>query len=481
MSLRYKTFSGVRWTAVSSFGKTAVQMIQIAVLARLLTPNDFGLMALVSTTIVFTQIVADMGISNAIIHYKDINQKQLSSLYWSNIAIGFSLWIFLAIISPLIAVFYDEACLRPLLVLAGSSFLIYAIGQQIRVVAEKNLHFAGLAKIEICAALLGLITSILMAIQGYGVYSLVGGQIISALCTTLLLWLFIADGWRPHWHFNFSEVRLFLNFGSYVVGTNFISTLNWQIDIIIGGHLFGSSVLGAYNAPRELCLRVASVINPIVTRVGLPLMAKVHSDAQKLKSIYLKTISMTAAVNFPIYLIFFSFAPELVRLILGTQWNTSIPFMRVFALWGLFRSVGNPLGSLVYAAGRPDISLRWTIFQTAIIIPLTLITSRYGALSLAYAMFGIVIILLLTSWRFIVSPLTGTGFFEFHRILCTPLILSTLSTFIAWLIIRPLHNDLLRLSIFLLVAGILYFLLSRRFNRSWIEAMHELLLQKSQI
>lgn len=475
MSLKLSAMSGTRWTSVASIGKTTLQMIQISVLARLLTPSDFGLMALVATVISFTQIVADMGVSNAIIHHQDISEKQLSGLYWANVLSGLALWILLLLSAPVFAFFYNEPRLKHLLVIAGSIFLISSIGQQIRVMAEKDLKFKGLAKVEICAAMAGLIIAILMALRGYGVLSLIIGQIAVSATTTLLLWLFISDGWRPLLHFSFFEIKHFLKFGGFVVGTNAISTLNWQIDIMLAGKIFGSTALGAYNAPRELCLRIASIINPIATRVGLPIMAKVQSDRARLKAIYIKSINMTSAFNFVFYLAMFAIAPEIVRLLFGLQWVSSIPFLRIFAIWGLFRSVGNPLGSLVYSAGRPELALKWTLFQTAIIVPLLLIGSLYSIMALAYTMLAVVIILLLASWRFIVLPLTGASFWEFHQGLCTPFILSVISTLLSWVLIYMVNGDILRVCLFIIIDSLIYGLLCMSYNKTWLNTLCELL------
>jgi len=349
MTLRKKAFSGVRWTAFSSLGRAVLQFAQIAILARLLTPADFGLVALVVAIMAFLQIFSDAGINNAIIYYQDIAQEQRSSLYWLNVSVSVFLALTLAASSYWVASWYQQPVLQYLLMLAAATLVVGALGQQIRVMAQKNLRFADLAKVELIAALFGFLVAVSMAWMGAGVYSLIAGGLTTAAVGCLLVWLLLSEGWRPQARFRLAEIRQFLKFGAYMVGNNLANTFNSQVDVLLGGKLLGTQAVGIYSVPKELNLRIAGLINPIVTQVGLPVMAIAQNDEVLLKRVYLQTMRVTASVNFPIYVALGIFAPEIVSLLLGGKWEATVPLLQIFAFWALIRSTGNPVGSLLMA------------------------------------------------------------------------------------------------------------------------------------
>jgi len=479
MTLRRQAFSGVRWTTISSLGRTALQIAQISILARLLTPADFGLLALVTSIMSFLQIFADAGISNAIIHHQDVTQEQLSSLYWLNVIVSFFLAFFVVVVSPWVAAMYGYPQLKLLLLFAGCTLAIGALAQQIRVVAQKNLKFAELAKIDLSAACVGFIVAVVAAYNDAGVYSIAIGSFATAPIGSALVWYRLADRWRPLIRFKIQEIRHFLAFGGYMIGNNLVNTFNSQIDIILGGKILGSQSIGLYSMSRDLNLRIAGVINPIVTSIGLPVMAKAQHDKALLKRVYLQTMRMTASVNFPVYIALALFAPEVVHVLLGAKWIEAIPLLRIFTFWGLVRSTGNPIGSLLLACGRADLSFKWNLALLVIMLPVIWASSCYGVSGIAFAVTGIMLLLFLPSWYFLVSPLCGAKLGEYTNQMLTPLILSVLAGGVAYVFSSLLVNELSKLVIAVILGCLLYIGLSWRFNRKWVGAMKELFLMKA--
>lgn len=476
MTLKQKTFSAVRWTTFSMLGKAVLMLLQMAILARLLAPSDFGLMALVAAVIAFAQIFSDMGISNAIIHYQKISREALSSLYWLNVLASTLLMLMLMLCSPWIAAWYHEPRLQVILILVSATFFINALGQQLRVTAEKNLRFQQLAGIEVSASFLGLVVAVAVAFSGGGVYALVVGVLTSTAISTALCWGILADGWRPMWRLRLGEIREFLNFGIYIMGFSLINTINMQADILIGGRVLGPVNLGAYSLPKDFSLRLAMIINPIVTRVGLPVMAKAQDDKVLLKLIYLKTLRMTASVNFPLYMIMAIFAPEIISIMFGSQWQESIPLLRVFAIWGLFRSVGNPAGSLAFALGKGKLIFFWSVGQMLIQIPIFWFGSTYGLGGLAISLLVCALMLPFPQWLIIIRPLCEAQFIEYFKQLAIPFSISILATVVGYAAALPFDGSLLRLAVGMFAGGLVYLILSRWLNRNWFSAIAELLL-----
>lgn len=475
LSLKQQTFSAVRWTTVSMVGRAALGFVQIAILARFLAPADFGLMALVMAVLAFAQIFSDLGVSNAIIHRQEITQEELSSLYWLNVCSGLGLMLLLMAVSPWVASFYGEPRLQPIVMLASTVFFIVALGQQLRVVAEKNLRFADLARVELWAAVIGFTVAVGVAVAGGGVYALAVGMIANAIAATGLAWYLLAQDWRPGMRLRLGETRQFLGFGAYMMGNNLANTFNSQADILIGGRLIAASALGMYSLPRDLSLRVAQVINPIVTRVGLPVMAKAQANPALLKSVYLKTLRMTASVNFPLYLAMAAFAPEVVALVFGAQWAEAAPLLRVLAIWGALRASGNPAGSLIFAVGRADLAFKWNAALLVVIPPALWFGAHYGAMGLALSLLVMAVSFSIPGWWVLIRPLCGAGFKEYYAQLIVPLTAASVATFAALAAAFPLSTPILRLVVGLVVGGLVYLVVSHFFNREWLDSVKELL------
>jgi lipopolysaccharide exporter len=422
----------------------------------------------------FLQIFADAGISNAIIHHQEISEEQLSSLYWLNVSASFSLALLLALLAPIISQWYGQPELQKILLITGSTLTVGAIGQQIRVLAQKNLRFEALAKIELSAALIGAVVAVIAAVQGWGVYSIVTGNFITTAVGCLAVWLRLAGGWRPQSRLNLHEIRHFLSFGAYMIGNNVANTVNLQMDVVLGGKMLGLQAIGLYSMPRDLNLRIAGAINPIITNVGLPIMAKAHEDQILLRRVYFQTMRMTASVNFPIYACLAIFAPEVVHILLGPKWQQAILLLRIFSVWGLVRSTGNPIGSLLMACGRADLSFRWNITWLFLTLPAILAGSYFGATGLAIAITSLAIIGYWPNWYFLVRPLCGSGFKEYSSHILTPLAISAATAIGVNIAIYFFQSDLIRLAVGVPIGIAQYLGLSKYFNGIWLSAMSEL-------
>lgn len=475
MTLRKKAFTSIRWTALSSSVKILVQLSQLVILSKLLTPADFGLIAIAVAIAAFLQIFADAGVSNAIIHFQDISDEQLSSLFWVNVSLAAILAIILAGTSSFIADWYRQPELTSLLYIAALTLLINALGQQLRVNAQKNLLFPMLVKIELSAVLSGFLLSLFLAWYGFGVYSIALGTLFTAIIYCLLAWMFLANGWKPQLHMKISEIKKFLKYGCYMIGNNLVSTVNSQIDILIGGRQLSANDMGLYNVPKTLMLNVQMAINPIITQVGLPIMAIAQNDRNRLKSIYLQTIRITSSINFPIYLAIAFYSSEIVYLVLGEQWKDTIPVIQIFAVWGLVRSVGNPVGSLLLGVGRADMLFKWNLFWTIITGPSLWIGSHWGIYGMAIAMTMLMTLAYIPNWYFLVKPACGAKLKEYFVQSAIPLVLALLAAAFSHILVMQLTNKIYHLTLGIFSGGIIYLILTMMFNKSIIKYTFEIL------
>jgi O-antigen/teichoic acid export membrane protein len=469
-----RAYSAVRWTSVSNGVRSVLQIVQVAVLARLLAPTDYGLMAMVSVVLSYATIFSDMGLSTAFVQRQLVSPEERSSLYWMSVALGGVLMLAVMALSPVAAMFFGEPSLTPILSLIATNFPIVALGQQLRMEAEKSLHFRPLAVIEIASASIGFVAGVGTASLGWGVYSMVAASLSATWLTLLLSWSMLARGWRPEFRLRWEEIRWFVQFGGGMAISGIINNLISTVDLALGGRLLGASQLGVYSVPRNLSLQVQFMINPILTRVGFPLIASVQHDKEKVKQVFLGTMNMSASVNAPIYVALAVFAPEIIFLMLGSKWSQSAPLLRVLALWGLVRSFGNPSGALLFGLGRVRLAVKWTGTALVLIAPTVWIGSNWGSLGMAWALFALQMALFIPGWAILVQPNCSATFLEYAKTVVLPTGCAVLSGTMSRLFTTTLQDEILRLATGLCVGLLFYIMTSAVFNRPWLLAIARL-------
>lgn len=475
MPIKQKTFSAVRWTTTAAVARTLLQVAQISVLARLLAPEDYGLMAMVGVVLSFATLFADLGLNSAYVQKQDVTSEERSSLFWLNLAMSVGLTLLIIAVSPLLSWFFGDVRLTHLLMLSTATFVIGAAGQQIRMTSEKELHFRPVVITEIIAAILGFITAVTAALFGFRVYSLIFGSIMTALAGTLLAWTLIAQGWRPYWRFKFADVKPYFGFGGAVVVDAILNNIHRSIDLLLGGRLLGGQLLGLYSVPRNLILQIQFMVNPIITRVGFPLIAQVQNDIPRVRLIYLNTLNMTASTNAPLYMGLAFFAPEVVYMLFGSKWTGSVDLLRILAVWGFLRSTMNPVGSLLMGMGRADLSMKWCFVTLFITFPVLWAGSHFGgAEGLAWALLGLSFVMFIPGWYVLVRPLCHANLLEYFSASLKPMMIAGVVVASAYFLSDQLENYALRLTVGVALAAPLYWGASCKFNRDWVVAMMQL-------
>ena len=465
----------------SNIVRAACQLAQLVVLTRYLSPQDYGLMALVLVVISYAALFSDMGLSTAFAQRQHITQEERSSLYWLSVAVGAGLMLLVMAASPLIAQFFKEPELATLLLLVATNFLVVALGQQLRMDAEKALNFRPVALIEIASAVTALAVAVITAWLGWGVYALVAAAMVSAWMTMLLYWAVLAEGWRPLWRLRWAEVRWFVRFGGGIVINNIVNQVNATVDVLLGGRLLGAGQLGIYSVPRNLILQIQSMVNPVFTRVGFPVIASIQQDMSRVRQVYLKIMNLTATVNAPIYVAMGVFAPELVQLLLGSGFHDAAPMLRVLAVWGLMRSFGNPAGSLVFGLGRVRLALWWNLGLLCTVPPALWWGSQFGAIGMAWAMAGVMTLLFIPGWALLVRPTCGLSLWAYSSEVLRPTLCALLAGLSAWLAVSSFESPLTRLGLGLGVGIGVYVPLSWMLNRPCIDMAIDLLRQRNAI
>ncbi len=355
-------------------------------LARLLRVEDFGLMAIVNVVLAFSQAFGDAGVSNAIIHYRDARREELSSLYWLNVLAGAAVFAVVWALSPLLASFYQQSLLTDLLRVSSVVFVVVPFGQLFQVLLERELRFRRIAVIETVATVASAVVGIVMAVAGYGVWSLVWAAIVYAVVRSLVL---AAVGWsefRPMPRLVPRECRRFVHFGLYQMGERTLNLLGQHLDKLIIGAIMGPRALGYYELAYRLIARPYQAINPIFTRVAFPVFSVVQKDRDRLRKGFLELIEVVAAMVTPLYLLMLVLAAPLVRVQLGPGYEPTVELLQILCVLGLGLGIGSPMGSLLLACGRADLGFFLNLLRTGLVLLGIWLGSKWGLVGISWAL-----------------------------------------------------------------------------------------------
>jgi len=383
LNLEQRATKGVMWSGISQFLRQGFQFVIIAILAHLLSPEDFGI---VGMALIFTGLavaVNELGFGAAIIQRKKLDESHLSTSFWASLGMGIIIFITAVIVSPFVAGFFKKDIVASVLIVCSLAFLIGPFSLIHRSLLFKKLDFKKLAVVEIGATLISGISAVIMAFVGFGVWSLAWRGVIAALVTAVLIW--IVSKWRPSMQFSLKSFKELFKFGGNVVGANFVNYFQANVDYMIVGRILGAPLLGLYTLAYRLITFPLDKISTVVTRVTFPTFSSIQDDNLRLRRGYLKTISYISLVTFPALAGLFIVAPEFVRIVFGEKWMPAVLPLQILCIVGMLKSIGTTVGSIQYAKGRPDIALKWDTFKLISIGICVFFGARYGIVGVAYA------------------------------------------------------------------------------------------------
>lgn len=481
MTLKSKAINGVKWNSFSSIIKVVLQFVQLIILSRLLSAEDFGLMAIVMVVVGFSQMFIDMGISNAIIYKQDVSKNQLNSLYWLSIIIGFVTFIIINASATLIASLYNNEKLENLLYLISVTFIVIPFGQQFMVLMQKKLFFYNIAIIEIISRFLSFVTTVVLAFNDYEVYSLVYGTLVYSVISTLLFVFKGLSFYSPKLHISFSEIKEFMSFGFFQLGEKIAIYFSNEFDTILIGYLFGANDLGVFNIAKRVVSYPMILINPIINKVSFPIFAKSNSSDENLKNIYLKILRYLSYVNFPIYFLIFALAQPFVYYALGPNWINAISLIQILAFTYLIKSTSNPAGSLALSKGRADLTFYWNVIKLVYVPAAIYVGSIYEMVGVTIALLLIQVLLYYPTWKFIVHGICFASLKEYSLSFKKPILFVIVSGIIPLLLIYFLKGDLIKIISGAVSFSIIYFILVLKYERNLYSEVLKIMVKKEQL
>lgn len=487
-NLRSQTVRGMRWTGSSQVITGVMQFVQIAVLANILTPTEFGLMATVLLSLNFISAFADAGVSFAIIQAKEMSDVQRSTLYWVHNGIAGITAIAFFWIAPQISALLIEPELGPepiaqlTTLLRVSAFMIpiTAASTQFRMVFHRNMEFAIVAKQEILTTTLNLIFSVVLAIAGYGVWSLLVGYMLGNAIGQLWILVEGLRTWKPSLVFNLTGLKPVFRYGMYHSGEKIVQFLNLRIDQILITTLLGLQALGIYNMALNLVIYPIQRINQAVTQVMFPLFAKQQDDVSALRNGYLNLLKTVTLINAPLMVGIMITAPLFIPLLLGDQWTNAIVLTQILAIYSYQKSTGAPAGALLLAVGRTDIGFAWNVLAMVFTLPVIAYSAmHFGLTGIAYGFVILHLFLGAVYYLKVIRPIIGPVGADYAMTLVKPVLYAAMMGFVVRLLDHLLPFDTaLQLSLLVVIGIGLYTLLLFVLERPILDRIKDVALPK---
>jgi PST family polysaccharide transporter len=382
MSLKKKTFWGAIWNSLSSVSLTGLNFVITAILARLLTPNTFGVMGMIQTTIALIAMMNQFGLAPAIIQGENLNQKRLSSLFWLNMLIGLLMTSIVFFSSDFISVFFNQPELSKLMKMISLVFTVVSFSFIQQSLLRKKMQFKELFNINLISTIFYGITTIILALNNFGVLALVLGYIFKSIIMTILIILFYK--WKPSLVFNLKEIKDLIDFSKYAFFTSILNYLNRNLDYLIIGRFLGPEALGYYTLAYKIMLVPVRKIGGVISNTFLPAFSKIKHDKGNVKKYYLKVINLIALISFPMMGGLFVVAPELILSIYGQNWFPVIILIQILSITGALHSFATTTGTIFMSQGRSDLAFKWNVFSITNLTIAMLIGMRWGIVGIAY-------------------------------------------------------------------------------------------------
>lgn len=461
-SLRHKTLKGTIWSSIERFSVQGLSFLIMIFMARVLTPADYGLIGELSVFIAISMSLVDSGFSQALIRKQNRTETDNCTVFYFNIAISAILYGILFISAPTIARFYNEPLLTPLTRVISLVLIINSFGVVQRALLVSNLDFKTQAKASFSGILLGGIVGIIMTYSGFGVWSLVWYQIISATITLFVLW-FISP-WRPQILYSWQSFRELFGFGSKMAISGIINTLYQNIYLIVIGKVFRPADLGFYTRAQQFAQLPSQNLNDIVQRVSYPVLCTISDNDERLRNVYRRFLRLSAFIVFPLMIGLAVLAHPLIIIILKPQWEFAATLLSILCLSMMWYPIHAINLNLLQVKGRSDLFLRLEIIKKIIGIAILIITIPIGLIAMCIgSIFSSLICLAINTYY--TGKLIQVGFFTQMRDLLPTIIYSLSMGVIILGATYFLQADWLKLVVGTLI-GIAYYFSITKFTDS---------------
>lgn len=369
MQLKKEAFSGMVWVLVDYFLVKGVSFIGSIVLARLLLPSDFGIIAMIAIFITLGNIILDSGLSSSLIRNNNNDNIDYSTVFFTNVFFGVGIYILLYLVAPLIASFFNQEILVQVIRTYSLVFLFTSFSSVQMTILIKEMKFKKIAILNIPSVFIGLIIGVFMAVSGYGVWSIIIMYLTTQFVLSLGLWL--SSDWKPS--FIFSKDRFFyhFNYGYKLLLANFLSGTTTNLYNAVVGKFYSLNTAGSFERAFTLNNYPLMVLTQIIGKVSFPLLSKIQEDKEYLHEVFIKLVQFAFFVSAPIMIILSATAKPLILTLLGEKWSESIPIFQILCFGGIFYTLQALNVNTIKIYGRTDYILKGEVFLKVLMVILS--------------------------------------------------------------------------------------------------------------
>lgn len=478
-TLSQRVVKGGFWVFFLRIVNRGFSLIRLIILARILSPNDFGLMGIALLTMSTLETFSQTGFQQALIQKKEDIKTYLNSAWTVLILRGFILFVILYFIAPYAAIFFKAPEAKPIIRVIGFSILFQAFTNIGVIYFHKELEFNKEFIYQFAGTLADFIVAVSAVLILRNVWALVLGLLAGNIVRCFVSYLI--HPYRPHLSKDLGKAKELFGFGKWIMGSSILIFLITQGDDIFVGKLLGTTALGFYQLAYRISNMPATEITHVISQVTFPAYSKLQDNIPKLREAYLKVLQVTAFLSFPIAGLIFILAPDFTKIFLGEKWMPMVPAMQVLVFAGLVRSIAATTGPIFHAVGKPKIDTKWQIvrlFVIAILIYPCII--KWGILGASIVVF-LSIFISNIGFSFDAIKITKCRFINFSKIIVFPLIngmvmISSIFILKTYINITGILNFILLLSVGILIYLVIIYIFDKHLNYNMQQLLRQNLI-----
>ena len=377
--------SGLGWSAASQALGQSLQFVITAILSRLLSPREFGLLGMIVVFTGFAANFSDLSLGASIIQKKDVSERHLDSVFWLNLVTGGLFTLVFVLAAPFVARFYGEPSLRLLTMGVAANFVLSSINIVQSALLQKSLNFRARFWANIIGTVVSGSVALTLVIYGAGIWSLVAQTLIATVIGGTVMWRF--SSWRPRLSFDLSAIRELMHFSTHLIGFNLINYWSRNFDKLVIGRVIGSSALGVYSLAGRLMQMPLTNVTDITQSVMFPALSTMQGDKESLGRVYLRGTRMIALLTFPMMIGLSVLAEPVILTVYGSKWREAVGIVQILCFAGMSQSVYNTASWIFLSSGRTDTYFRLGVYATIVRVIGIWIGIRWGIWGAAWAYF----------------------------------------------------------------------------------------------
>lgn len=378
--LTNKTLTGVKWNAIGRFSTQGISFVISILLARILSPSDYGVIGMIGIFMAIAQTFIDSGFGSALIRKKDCTDTDYSTAFYFNIVVGIISYLILFISAPLIAIFFKTPILVDIVRVLSINLFLNSLTIVQTAMLTAAVDFKSQAKISLVATIISGVIGLIMAYHGYGVWSLVYQSVSMSIVRTISFWL--VTKWKPQRIFSKNSFRYLFGFGSKIFSASILHTIYVNLTTILIGKFYTPKDLGYYSRGESLASLPSANLTSILQSVTYPILSKIQDDDERLIQVYRKYICMTSMLIFFGMCLLIALAKPLILVLLSEKWTNSIIYLQVFCFAYMFDHICQLNLNILYVKGRSDLVLKLEVIKKTISISMIVAAIPFGILAI---------------------------------------------------------------------------------------------------